>query len=98
MKTIILSVILGLALAGNSYAGRPMQFKTHLQGFDLNGNPITTNATGEAMVAVLDDGTALGFKVSVAGITNLWMAHIHVAPEPVEVTDPSGPVAFWFTG
>ena len=26
------------------------------------------------------------------------MAHIHVAPEPVEVTDPAGPVAFWFTG
>ena len=26
------------------------------------------------------------------------MAHIHISPTPVEVTDPAGPVAFWFTG
>ena len=98
MKKFILITILGLALVGSSYADHRMRFKTHLEGFDLNGNPIATLATGEAMVEVLDNGTALGFKVNVADIDNLWMAHIHVASAPVEVTDPSGPIAFWFTG
>jgi hypothetical protein len=26
------------------------------------------------------------------------MAHIHISPVPVEVTDPAGPIAYWFTG
>ncbi len=26
------------------------------------------------------------------------MAHIHIGAEPVQLTGPAGPVAFWFTG
>jgi hypothetical protein len=75
-----------------------MRFKAHLEGFNAGGAAVATNATGEAKVEVIDGGTALNFRVNVAGIENLLMAHIHVAPEPVELTGPAGPVAFWFIG
>lgn len=80
-----------IALAGNS-----VNFKAHLDGFDLFGNPVATNATGNAKLEVIDDGSAVEFRVNVAGIRNLWMAHIHVADGPVVVTGPAGPIAFWF--
>jgi hypothetical protein len=75
-----------------------MLFKAQLDGFNAGGAPIPTNATGSARVEVIDEGTALQFSLNVAGIDNLLMAHIHVAPEPVEVSDPAGPVAYWFVG
>jgi CHRD domain len=98
MKKTLLAFVIGVAAMGGAYAQRSMQFDAHLQGFNLAGLPVATNATGEARVEVIDGGTALRFRVNVAGITNLWMAHIHIAPVPVQVTDPSGPVAFWFVG
>ena len=98
MKRLIYTLVLGLAVASTAYADRPMRFKAQLEGFNAGGNPIPTNATGNAKVEVIDDGTALDFRVNVAGIENLLMAHIHIAPEPVEITDPAGPIAFWFTG
>lgn len=98
MNKFLVMAVLSLFAAGSAYADRPMRFTADLEGFDLTGAPVPTNATGKAIVEVIDGGTAVEFKVSVAGIENLWMAHIHVAPEPVMVTDPAGPVAFWFTG
>ncbi|HEX7080379.1 MAG TPA: CHRD domain-containing protein [Gammaproteobacteria bacterium] len=89
---------LGLGLAGVAAGAPPQRFSAQLFGFDLNGRPVTTNAVGHAVVEVIDGGTALSFRVEVAGIENLLMAHIHVAPEPVEVTDPAGPIAYWITG
>ena len=98
MKKIICALVLGLLVSASGYARDSMRFRTHLEGFDVAGAPVATNATGEAKVEVIDEGTALKFRVNVAGIENLWMAHIHVASGPVEVTDRAGPVAFWFTG
>jgi hypothetical protein len=89
---------LGLGLAGVTHADSPKRFDAQLIGFDLNGQPVPTNAVGHAVVEVIDGGTALSFQVEVAGIKNLFMAHIHVAPAPVQVTDPAGPIAFWITG
>ena len=98
MKKLITACALCLIAAGNGYADKPMRFKAHLEGFNAAGVPVSTTATGQASVEVIDGGTALAFRVNVAGIDNLLMAHIHVAPNPVMVTDPAGPVAFWFTG
>ena len=36
--------------------------------------------------------------MNVAGIDNLLMAHIHIAPAPAQLTESAGPIAFWFTG
>lgn len=98
MTRFLTALALGLAVAGSAHAQMPSRFKAHLDGFDLNGNPIATNATGEATIEIIDGGTALAFKVNIAGIDNLLMAHIHISPVPVEITDPTGPIAFWFTG
>jgi hypothetical protein len=96
MRKTILALTLGFAVAVNAYADRPMHFKTHLEGFNAAGHQVATNATGQAKFEVIDDGTAIQYSINVAGIENLWMAHIHVAPEPVDLTDPAGPIAFWF--
>ena len=90
------TLILGLAVIGYANAGSSLRFAAYLDGFNAAGAPVATNATGQAKVEVIDDGTALAFQLNVAGIDNLLMAHIHVAPVPVEITDPAGPVAYWF--
>ena len=94
-------MVLGLSMAmatTAAQADRPIRFKADLQNFNAAGQPVASNAHGKARVEVVDDGTALKFRVHVNKIRNLLMAHIHVAPEPVEITDPAGPVAYWFVG
>jgi hypothetical protein len=98
MKKALLAFALAIGLTGQAFADRGGRFHARLEGFNLNGLPVATNATGTAQVEIIDGGTAINFRVNVAGIRNLWMAHIHIAPQPVNVTDPAGPVAFWFTG
>ena len=98
MRRLLFILALGSLAAGNALADKPMRFDAKLFGFNAAGVPVATNAQGHASVEVIDDGTAIKFKVNVAGIDNLLMAHIHVAPVPVQLTDPAGPVAFWFTG
>lgn len=98
MKAALIALALTLGIAAPAYADRGGDFDTRLQPFNLNGLPVDSNATGTAKVEVIDGGTAIKFRVNVAGIRNLTMAHIHIAPQPVEVTDPAGPVAFWFVG
>ena len=99
MRKVLITLLgAGFLFAGTSEAAKPMRFHAQLSGFNAAGVPVDTSATGHAMVEVIDGGTALEFKVTVSGIDNLLMAHIHVAPTPVMLTDPAGPVAFWFTG
>ena len=98
MRTLLFVLTLGCFVAGNALADRPMRFDAKLFGFNAAGAAIATQAQGHASVEVIDGGTALKFKVKVAGIENLLMAHIHVASNPVQLTDAAGPVAFWFVG
>lgn len=98
MRTLLLILALGSLMAGNALADKPMRFDAKLFGFNAGGAAIATNAQGHASVEVIDGGTAIKFKVNVAGINNLLMAHFHVSKGPVQITDPAGPVAYWFTG
>ena len=98
MRNLLFILVLGCFAAGNAWADKPTRFDAKLFGFNAGGVPIATNAQGHASVEVIDDGTAIKFKVNVAGIDNLLMAHIHIAPAPVELTDPAGPIGFWFVG
>ena len=98
MRSTLFAIALGLLAVGNASADNPMKFDAKLFGFNAGGAPIATNAQGRARVEVIDGGTALKFRVKVAGVDNLLMAHIHIAPVPVDLTAPAGPVAFWFTG
>ena len=71
MRNILLLLVgLGLVFAATSHAAKPMRFHAQLSGFNAAGAPVDTAATGHAMVEVIDDGTALEFKVTVAGIDN----------------------------
>jgi hypothetical protein len=49
-----------------------------------------SKATGEATFEPGGDGKALHYKLTVSGIENVTMAHIHIAPEGKD-----GPVAVW---
>ena len=98
MRNTLFALGLGLAVFGNALADKPIKFDAKLSGFNAGGAPVPTTAQGQATVEVVDGGTALNFRVKVAGINNLLMAHIHIAPAPVELTDPAGPIAYWFTG
>ena len=98
MRTLLFVLTLGCFVAGSALADKPMRFDAKLFGFNAAGTPVATNAQGRASVEVIDGGTAIKFKVNVAGIENLLMAHIHISPAPVQLTEPAGPVGFWFVG
>ena len=80
------------------FAGPPARFDAQLSGFNAGGAVVDTNAAGVAKVEIIDDGTAIYYQINVAGLDGAFMAHIHVASEPVQVTDPAGPPWFWFFG
>ena len=50
----------------------------------------TSNAVGNAIFNLSEDGTELSYKLIVANIDNAFMAHIHIAPAGV-----NGPIAVW---
>ena len=93
---ILVFAAASLLAAGTAQAQTSTHFDAHLERFNAGGAPVDTNASGQAQFEVIDGGTAVRYRVNVAGIVNAWMAHIHVAPAPVAVTDPAGPIAFWF--
>ena len=97
MRKVALSLV-SLGIVGTAVAGPPMRFDAQLSGFNAGGAVVDTNATGVAKVEVVDGGTAIYYQINVAGLEGAFMAHIHVAPEPVTLTDPAGPVVFWFFG
>lgn len=105
MRNTLFALVLGFSVIGIASADKSddddddsMEFEAELFGFNAGGAAIPTTAEGEAEIEVIDDGTAVNFKVEVEGIDNLLMAHIHISAVPVELTDPAGPIAYWFTG
>jgi len=64
-------------------------FSAHLTG-GQEVPPANTRAQGQANFWLSRDGTELRFRVNVANIENVTMAHIHLAPAGV-----NGPVVAW---
>ena len=64
-------------------------FTAHLTG-SQEVPPATTNAVGQAKFQVSKDGQSVSFKLIVANLNDVRMAHIHIAPAGV-----NGPVAVW---
>jgi CHRD domain len=91
MKRIVIVVVAFAALAGAAIAaaGFNQNFGTHLRGRTENP-PRDTQAQGQALFHLSDDGLSMEYKVIVANIDNAFMAHIHIAPAGV-----NGPVAVW---
>lgn len=56
-----------------------MNFTAHLSG-DQEVPPRETLAQGQAIFRLSKDGTQLSYKLIVANLENIQMAHIHLAP------------------
>lgn len=79
-----------------------LNLRAHLSG-DQEVPPRETLATGQAVFQLSKDATELSYKLIVANIENVSMAHIHVAPPGVNggiVTwlYPAGPPAILIPG
>ncbi|MCK9985928.1 MAG: hypothetical protein AzoDbin1_02400 [Azoarcus sp.] len=99
MRKTLTALALTLGLVTAAHAQDPLHFRAQLVGGDLAGNAIATRATGQADFDVIEHetGTAIRFRMNVAGLSNLFMAHIHIAGSgPVANNQPVGPIAFWF--
>ncbi len=66
-------------------------FRAHLTGDEeVADEPVITRAQGQAIFQLSKDGTELYYKLIVANIENVTMAHIHLAP-----VGENGPVVAW---
>lgn len=82
----------GLAFAGTgAVAGRGQNrnFRTHLSG-ENEVPAVETTAQGQAKFQLNKAGGALRYKLVVANIENVLMAHIHLGTR-----DENGPVVVW---
>lgn len=86
----ILPLLLVLLIAPAAMAAPAGQnFTAHLSG-DEEVPPAETDATGQTKLEVSKDGAELRYRLIVANIENVTMAHIHVAP-----VGQNGPVVAW---
>ena len=84
-----LALILTLILTVTPAAAGPRNFRAHLNGAQ-EVPPANTRAQGQAIFQLSKDGESLRYKLIVANIENVTMAHIHLAP-----ADANGPVVAW---
>ena len=80
--------------SGAVHINRPAQasarnFRAHLDG-DSEVHEVVTRARGQAQFQLSNDGASISYKLIVANIENVTMAHIHLAPAEV-----NGPVVVW---
>jgi hypothetical protein len=90
-KPYVIGVVVALALAGAAAAVAAFNgnFGTHLQG--RNEVPMRdTNAQGQAIFRLSDDGNFVDYKLIASNIDNAFMAHIHMGPRTV-----NGPIVVW---
>jgi hypothetical protein len=66
-----------------------LNLRAHLSG-DEEVPPVETSATGQAIFQLSKDGETLSYRLIVANIENVRMAHIHLGPAGV-----NGPVVAW---
>ncbi len=87
--TIPIILALMLVLPYMVWAATPQTFTAHLTG-SQEVPPVKTKATGEATFELSKDGKSLHYKLSVANLSDITMAHIHLGPP-----GKNGPVAVW---
>jgi hypothetical protein len=74
----------------NLKKGKPVKtFAVHLTGAQ-EVPPNNSNAVGQAIFHLRNNGTELHYKLIAANIENITMCHIHLAP-----AGANGPVAVW---
>ena len=95
---LILAATLSLAIGAATVAttaaasGHGRNFTAHLSGAE-EVPAVETRATGQAVLSVDRDGSALHYRLIVANIEDVAQAHIHLAPD-----GQNGPVVAFLYG
>lgn len=78
---VTVSMALGVAAVSATATASPhdRNFTAHLSGTE-EVHPVVTQATGHAVFQLDRDGTTLRYRLIVANIEDVTMAHIHRAP------------------
>ena len=90
LRLFIATSVAVLVAAGIALAAVSMHFHSPMDGAQEAPVPRDTHARGNAIYKLSDDGSRIEYKVVVANIENVFMAHIHMAPAGV-----SGPIVVW---
>ena len=83
------SLALLISAGVTAAAGNSDNFRAHLAG-ESQVADVDTKAQGQAKFRLSADGMSLHYKLIVANIDGVFMAHIHLAPP-----DENGPVVAW---
>jgi len=85
LVTVFLTVAAATAVAAFN-----QNFGAHLNGRNERPDPRATQAQGQALFHLSDDGQSMDYKLIAANIENAFMAHIHIGP-----AESTGPIAVW---
>lgn len=91
-RALLAAFVLGLAVVGVAAAGLRMDWSDHLTGAE-EVPPRSTQAQGQAILHLSDDGTSLEFRLIAANIENVIASHIHVG-----AAGENGPVVAFLYG
>lgn len=86
-------VILALLATAGIAAAAVMNYGTHLTGANEvppAGVVVDTNAQGQAIFQLSEDGSQLSYRLIASNIENVFMAHIHIG-----AAGSNGPIAVW---
>lgn len=87
---IIMSLSILLLFFVVNVDAQPLNYRTHLSGDEEVPDAVDTLANGQVKFQLSSDGTELYYRLIVANIENVKMAHIHMA-----FAGENGPVIAW---
>jgi hypothetical protein len=90
--SILLTVLGALLLSVSLVSAAVLNYRAHLSGQYEIPFVVDTQAQGQAIFQMKDDGTGMSYKVNVANLDNVTMAHIHRMPAS---GTGNGPIIAW---
>jgi hypothetical protein len=93
MISILLAVLTLAIVAGGVFAAAT-NYRAHMQPNDIVPLPVNVNSTaqGQAIFQLSADGLSMDYKINVANLDLITMAHIH---RPPTTPGTNGPVIVW---
>ncbi|HEX6254261.1 MAG TPA: CHRD domain-containing protein [Euzebyales bacterium] len=77
IRLLVLVMMMTLAGIASPASAAPENFTTHLTGAE-EVPAVDTDAQGQAIFQVDDDGDAISYRLNVANISDVLMAHLHL--------------------
>jgi hypothetical protein len=90
LRLVVVATVATLAAAATALALESFNFNAPLEGAQEAPVPRDTNARGNAVYQLSSDGSSIHYRLVVANIENVFMAHIHQGPRGV-----AGPIVVW---